>query len=106
MSSSNSADDEASKNASMKSMPPTTNDDRISFLPPSTIDGNNDTADASLRGAVGDGMHVFTDLINDHLVAARFGVFAGVGLLTAYGLSNTPLFSRFRTVSEVPGKAN
>jgi hypothetical protein len=62
------------------------------------------TTTKSIRGVVGECMHSFTDLVNENLIAARYGAFAGVCLLTAYGLSNTPLFFRFRTISEVPGK--
>jgi hypothetical protein len=58
----------------------------------------------SLRGAVGSGMDRFSQLVNENLVAARYGVFAGVTLLTVYGLSQTPLFFRYRTVADVPGK--
>ena len=61
---------------------------------------------SSVRGFVGEGMDAFTEIINSNLIAARLGVFAGVCLLTAYGVSNTPFFFRFRTVSEVPGKSS
>lgn len=58
--------------------------------------------DSSVRAIVGETMHSFSDVINENLVAARFGVFASVALLTAYGISNTPLFFRFRTVADIP----
>jgi hypothetical protein len=57
----------------------------------------------SLRGTVGSGMDRFSQLVNENLIAARYGVFAGVTLLTVYGLSQTPLFFRYRTVADVPG---
>lgn len=60
--------------------------------------------DVSIRAVVGGAMHGFSQVINDNLIAARYGVMASMFLLTAYGLSNTPLFFRFRTVSEIPGK--
>jgi hypothetical protein len=60
--------------------------------------------DVSVRAVVGGAMHGFSQVINDNLIAARYGVMASMFLLTAYGLSNTPLFFRFRTVSEIPGK--
>jgi hypothetical protein len=66
---------------------------------------NNTDSESSVRGVVGETMHSFTELINDNMIAARYGVAASVMLLTAYGLSNTPLFFRFRTVSEVPGNS-
>eukprot|EP00934_Nitzschia_sp_Nitz4_P003405 Nitzschia sp. Nitz4//scaffold162_size51285//5984//7401//NITZ4_006964-RA/size51285-augustus-gene-0.21-mRNA-1//1//CDS//3329537958//3395//frame0 len=56
----------------------------------------------SVREAVGSGMHQFTELVNNNLIAARFGAFAGITLLTVYGFSQTPLFFRYRTVSELP----
>jgi len=59
---------------------------------------------SSIRHVIGDQVHQATEVVNDNLIAARFGVFASVTLLTAYGLSHTPLFFRYRTVSELPGK--
>lgn len=56
----------------------------------------------SVREHVGEVMHMFTDIVNNNLIAARFGVFSSIVLLSAYGISNTPLFFRFRTVSEIP----
>jgi hypothetical protein len=47
-------------------------------------------------------MDNFTKIVNDNLIAARYGIFAGVTLLTVYGLSQTPLFFRYRTVADVP----
>lgn len=58
---------------------------------------------SSVRGTIGGGMDRFTQVINDNLVAARFGIFSGVTLLTVYGLSQTPLFFRYRTVADIPG---
>jgi hypothetical protein len=55
-----------------------------------------------VRRAVGTGMEKFTKVVNDNLIAARYGIFAGVTLLTVYGLSQTPLFFRYRTIADVP----
>jgi hypothetical protein len=63
-----------------------------------------DNQGVSVRAVVGGATHGFTQVINDNLIAARYGVMASICLLTAYGLSNTPLFFRFRTVSEIPGE--
>ena len=52
--------------------------------------------------SVGEKVAYFSDFINDNLVAARYGTFATITLLTAFGLSRTPIFFRFRTVSEIP----
>ena len=34
------------------------------------------------RTTIGRGMHEFTALINDNIIAARYGVFATIGMLT------------------------
>mmetsp|Transcript_42869 Transcript_42869/g.103687 ORF Transcript_42869/g.103687 Transcript_42869/m.103687 type:complete len:433 (-) Transcript_42869:754-2052(-) len=63
---------------------------------------SHDSESATIRSSVGDAMNTVSDLINDNLIAARFGVMASVVLLGAYGISNTPLFFRFRTIHDVP----
>jgi hypothetical protein len=65
-----------------------------------------DIGQDEIRASVGGTMHSFSDVINNNLIAARYAAVSGVVLLTAYGLSHTPLFSRFRTVSEIPGMFN
>jgi hypothetical protein len=65
--------------------------------------GMRDINQEEIRASVGENMHTFSDVVNNNLVAARYAVVSGVVLLTAYGLSHTPLFFRFRTVSEIPG---
>ena len=56
----------------------------------------------SLRESFGRKLLLFSDLINDNLIACRYGAFASITLLTAYGLSKTPIFFRYRKVSEIP----
>lgn len=56
----------------------------------------------SIRYSVGNAMYTISDVINNNLIVARMGVMASVALLGAYGISNTPLFFRFRTIHEVP----
>ena len=67
-------------------------------LPPSSIDESATTESSSgdrakvngdaldqkygARAVVGKGMNKFSDLINENIVAARYGVFATVALLT------------------------
>jgi hypothetical protein len=58
--------------------------------------------EALVRQSVGTGMHAFSDLVNDNLVAARFATVATVSLIAAYGMSNTPLFFRYTSVREIP----
>lgn len=68
-------------------------------------DGNDSShSEQSWRIQIGRRMGVVSDLVNDNLVAARYGTFAAIALVTAYGLSNTPLFFRFKTVQDIPGK--
>lgn len=43
-----------------------------------------------------------TNFVNDHLLAVRYGLGATISLLAAYGISQTPLFFRYRTVSDLP----
>jgi hypothetical protein len=57
----------------------------------------------SWRQEVGTAMDSVSDVINDNIVAARYATIASIALLSAYGLANTPLFFRFKTVSEIPG---
>lgn len=54
------------------------------------------------RRVVGGGMHAVSDLINEHIIAARYATFATVVLLGAVGMSRTPLFHRYKSVSEIP----
>ena len=63
---------------------------------------DNQTFD--IRQAVGGGMHAVSDLINEHIIAARYATFATVVLLGAVGMSRTPLFHRFKSVSEIPAE--
>jgi len=39
------------------------------------------------RQTVGKTMHVFSDLVNENLIAARYAALASIGLLAAYGIS-------------------
>ena len=74
--------------------------------PPSSsttyLDRSNGDNKKIVGSTFGRGLSSFSDLVNDNLVVFRYGTFATVTLLTAYGLSQTPLFFRYRTVSEIP----
>ena len=71
--------------------------------PPLVNNHSNDCADTfDIRRTIGSGMHAVSDLINDHIIAARYATFATVVLLGAVGMSHTPLFHRYKTVSEIP----
>lgn len=77
--------------------------------PPSPTD-SADTADThksapaeeSWRDVVGHGMDSVSTIINENLVAARYATIASIVLLSAYGISSTPLFFRFKTVKDIP----
>jgi len=75
--------------------------------PPSTsTDGHasvtSQPESPSIRYSVGNAMYSVSDVVNNNLIAVRFGVTSSVILLGAYGISNTPLFFRFRTIHEIP----
>jgi hypothetical protein len=105
----------SSSSKDVNSKPSTTSDDSqpvgtstISLnqndQPTTVFDHPSETAKTtpSVRETVGEAMHSFSEGINNNLIAARYGVFASIVLLSAYGISNTPLFFRFRTVGEIP----
>ena len=55
-----------------------------------------------VRRTIGDGMHAVSNIINEHIIAARYATFATVALLGAVGIARTPLFHRYKSVSEIP----
>lgn len=56
----------------------------------------------SIRSSLGSVSTTLSDAINQNLAVARSAALAATGLLAAYGLAQTPLFFRYRTVSELP----
>ena len=54
------------------------------------------------RRTIGDGMHAVSNIINEHIIAARYVTFASVALLGAIGIARTPLFHRYKSISEIP----
>jgi len=56
------------------------------------------------RQTIGDGMHAVSDIINEHIIAARYATFATVVLLGAVGIARTPLFHRYKSASEIPAE--
>jgi len=79
------------------------------------VDRSGDNADrssrapsspsSSIRDVVGTGTVHLSDAINDHLIAARYGTAAAIGLLAAYGVSRSPLCFRYRTAADVPSQS-
>ncbi len=43
-----------------------------------------------------------SDAINDNLILVRYGTITSIALLSAYGLYKTPLFFRYKSVSDIP----
>jgi len=72
--------------------------------------GNNDdkpsatTPSLDIRQTIGSGTHLISDIVNENLIAVRYAALVSIGLLAAYGISQTPLFFRYRTVSEIPSR--
>mmetsp|Transcript_3344 Transcript_3344/g.4694 ORF Transcript_3344/g.4694 Transcript_3344/m.4694 type:complete len:113 (+) Transcript_3344:58-396(+) len=58
--------------------------------------------DFDARGVVARAMSNISDTVNENLTLFRYGTFLSVTCLSAYGLSKTPLFFRYKNVSEIP----
>ena len=72
----------------------------VNDIVPSTP-ANSDSNDG-VRSFAGTVLHHLTDLVNDNLIAARYGAFATIALVSAYSVAHSPLFFRFKTVSHIP----
>mmetsp|Transcript_18879 Transcript_18879/g.40836 ORF Transcript_18879/g.40836 Transcript_18879/m.40836 type:complete len:398 (-) Transcript_18879:390-1583(-) len=57
-----------------------------------------------IRQAVGQVTHRFSDLINENIIVARYATMATVLLLGTYGVSKTPFFFRYKSVSDIPAE--
>lgn len=68
----------------------------------SSHDSGNSTT--NIRSIIGQGMISFTEIVNNNMIAFRYGTIATVVLLGAYGIANTPLFFRYKTVTDIPGE--
>jgi len=58
--------------------------------------------DANARQVIGNSINTVTDVINGNIIASRYGAIASIALLTAYGISKTPIFFRYKRVSDIP----
>jgi hypothetical protein len=65
-------------------------------------DPNSHTQKASLRSDIGKSFSFLSNLIEDNIVFARLAGKASIVFLTAYGLYKTPIFFRYRRVSDIP----
>jgi len=70
-----------------------------SSSPVSPADPRNTT---SPRHFLGNSINIITDAVNENIIIARYSTIASIALLTAYGISKTPIFFRYKNVSEVP----
>lgn len=64
-----------------------------------TMTNNNMT---TIRQQFGNTMSTISDTINSNLIIVRYVTFSSVLLLGAYGIVNTPLFFRYKAISELP----
>lgn len=62
----------------------------------------DEKTDVSARHIIGHSVNAVTNIINNNIVAARYGTFASIALLTAYGIVKTPLFFRFKRIADIP----
>ena len=57
-----------------------------------------------IRQAVGEATHKVSDMINENIIFARYATVATVLLLGTYGVSKTPFFFRYKSVSDIPSE--
>ena len=57
---------------------------------------------ADIRAQAGQASLSLSDWVNENLVAVRYATLTTIALLTAFGISQTPLFFRYRTVADIP----
>ena len=62
------------------------------------------TISTTARSVAGSWSVKLSDAINSNIVTARYATLATIGLLSIYGIAHTPLFFRYRTVSEIPSR--
>lgn len=67
-----------------------------------TVSSNKNTTLLSIRQQFGKQLSNITDLVNDNLIVVRYATFSTVLLLGAYGIANTPLFYRYKSVIDIP----
>ena len=54
------------------------------------------------KSYLGSAMVSVTKSINDNIIVFRYTTFSLIALIGAYGFSKTPLFSRFKSINEIP----
>ncbi|KAL7552638.1 hypothetical protein ACHAWF_015866 [Thalassiosira exigua] len=66
--------------------------------------GENDSNNIPLRRRMGMQLSHMTDAINENLIVLRYATMSTVLLLGIYGVANTPLFYRYKSVMDIPSK--
>lgn len=65
---------------------------------------SSETEELSHRQAIGQSLNHVMDWAHQNKIAVRYGVLTTISLLTVYGISQTPLFFRYRSVHEMPSR--
>jgi hypothetical protein len=60
------------------------------------------TESNDFRSFAGTTLDQFSDFVNRNIIAARYGTFAAITLLSVYGVAHSPLFFRIKNVSHIP----
>jgi len=71
---------------------------------PNSTTATTTTTKPKFRREAGKTLSFVSDSINDHLIIARYGTFATISLMTAYGIAKTPIFHRYKTVADIPAR--
>lgn len=58
--------------------------------------------DVTLRQKFGNVLSAISDTINSNLIIIRYGTLGSIVLLGAYGIANTPLFYRYKSLWDIP----
>jgi hypothetical protein len=61
-----------------------------------------ETQQSSIRETISSTMCKISDIINDNLILVRYATLSSVLLLSAYSMSQSPLFYRYRKIQDIP----
>jgi len=73
--------------------------------PPESSDTEKTQFESSpgiIRKSLGRALSTFSDTVNSNLIIIRYGTLGSIVLLGAYGIANTPLFYRYKTLWHIP----
>lgn len=63
---------------------------------------SDEPEDPSIRRKIGAALSSISDVINSNIIIVRYGTVGSILLLGAYGISNTPLFYRYKSLWDIP----